>query len=219
MNEEIESAAPLFFLSYRHGHRISHGLPHDMNRHFAKFFTDLSENVAELVSLPIGIDPGFMDRSIDSGKRWTNELLEALGTCQIFVSLLSGPYFTSPWCGMEWCAFTQRNVHSRATGRLSGETAIVPVVWAAPLPDDRMPEVVKDVQRFSPSRLPDTDINAQYEADGIYGLSQIRSDLAYQAVVWRLAQRIAELRYTHWVEPQVLARSELRDIFRKREDD
>lgn len=204
MTSELEPQVPLFFLSYRHG------------RHITKFFNDLSENVAELVSLPIGVEPGFMNPVTDGTKRWTADLLDALGTCQVFVPLLSGPYFTSNWCGMEWYAFTRRAVHNRSTGYPGSETAIVPVIWAAPLPDDRMPTVIKDAPRFYPARLPDTDINAQYEADGIYGLSQM-SDVAYQEVVWRLAQRIADIQYNHWVKPRVIARSELRDIFRKQE--
>jgi hypothetical protein len=154
-----------------------------------------------------------MDRSIHDGEHWSAELLRGIGSCQVFVALLSPPYFDSRWCGMEWHAFSQRRVVSRAGGETSNQTAMIPVVWA-PLHEERIPPAVNTVQRFSPRGLPNSDITAQYEKEGTVGLLQM-NDVGYQTVVWRLARRIADLHYTHHVEPRQFELSELRDIFQE----
>jgi TIR domain len=214
--DDADPRQPLFFLSYAHSGtgRRSQGPRHEANRYFIKFFDDLSENVAELVARQTGSDPGFMDRAIPDGGRWNRELLNALGRCQVFVALLSVRYVTSSWCGREWHGFSQRRVIPLA-GPASGEpTGIIPVSWA-PVPVGRLPKVIRDVQHFSPTGLPDPDITAQYEAEGVYGLLQLRLEDAYQAVVWRLAQRIADFHHNHRVESATFDGTELRDIFRE----
>jgi hypothetical protein len=211
----VDPRTPLFFFSYAHsGDLRSTGPAHEPNRQVIKFFDDLSENVAELVSRTAGADPGFLDRSIPGGGKWTEELLHAVGTCQVFVALLSAPYLRSEWCGMEWYAFSQRKVVRSRESASDHQTSIIPVVWA-PAPRETFPKAVRDVQRFSPTGLPDPDIAAQYKAEGVYGLLRMQLEVSYQAVVWRLAQRIADLHYSHRVEPRTFERGELRNIFRE----
>jgi TIR domain len=213
---EIHRRAPLFFLSYAHSAwQRSQGAQPDPNQRIAEFFDDLSENVAQLVARPPGADPGFMDRAIVGGTRWTPELLEAVGTCQVFVALLSHPYVSSEWCGKEWYAFSRRTVTSRAGDGTGHQTGIIPVVWT-PVPEARLPKVVRDVQRFSPRGLPGVNTPAGYETDGIFGLKNIGLDTIYQSVVWRLAQRIAEFHFGHMVEPRVVRENELRNVFREK---
>jgi hypothetical protein len=214
VKDDIDPRAPLFFLSYARAARNLHptGPPHDPNRQVVQFFDDLSENVAELVSRPPGADPGFMDRSIPDGGHWTPELLGALGTCQVFVPLLSVPYFQSKWCGMEWHAFAQRTMIRTGDSASDHQTGIIPVVWA-PTPPGAAPAVVRAVQRFTPAGLPDPDTAEHYKREGVYGLLRLRLEDAYQAVVWRLAQRIAQLHYNHLVQFRTFERSELRNIF------
>jgi hypothetical protein len=215
VHDELDLLTPLFFLSYAHpGEHNGPGPPREPSRAVIKFFDDLSETVAELVPRQAGSYPGYMDRSIPDGGHWTNELLEAVGTCQVFVALLSPSYFVSPWCTMEWCAFSQRTVTRRSGSGPDHQTAIIPVTWV-PFPHEPIPAAVGDVQRFSPSGLPDPDIAAQYEKDGAYGLLHMRLEPAYQAVVWRLAQRIVKCRSSHRVEPHTFRQNELRDIFRE----
>lgn len=203
--DEADPRAPLFFLSY------AHSTVGPQSR-FTRFFNDLSENVAELVVRAAGADPGYIDRSMGGGNHWTRELLEAVGTCQVFVALLSAPYFKSTWCGMEWFAFTQRRVIRKAGAGIAHQTAVVPVIWAAPLPYDHIPAAVQKVQRFTPGSVPKADIAGQCEAEGIVGLLHTQIDL-YNAVVWRLAQRIAEISNNYHVEPRVFRADELRNIF------
>lgn len=201
--------APLFFLSYAHAGRGQQSL-------LVRFFDDLSENVAQLVSRPAGSDPGYLDRSMGGGNRWAGELLRSIGTCRVFVALLSASYFQSKWCGMEWFAFSQRQVVKCIDSGPEQQSAVIPVVWAAPLPPDQTPTVVADVQRFSPSAVSNIDISRRYEADGVFGLLRTQVDL-YDAVVWRLAQRISDIYYSCQVEPRVLKQHELRDIFREQD--
>jgi hypothetical protein len=210
--DEVRLQAPLFFLSYANSSwRSAQGYPRGPNPRVIKFFNDLSENVAELVGLPAGSEPGFIDRSIAPGARWTNELLAAVGGCQVFVALMSDPYVASPWCGMEWYAFTRRTVIRQTADSQSG---VIPVIWT-PAPRRRLPKVVTDVQDFSPGELPGVDIAAMYATEGVYGLMRMGQDMYYEVVVWRLAQRVAEFHFGHEVRSLVLSEGDLHDIFRE----
>lgn len=200
-----QPAAPLFFFSYAHAGRQSPLV--------ARFFHDLSEDVAEAVGRPTGSDPGFMDRSMRSGLRWPDGLRKAVGTCQVFVALLSDPYVTSPWCVREWYAFSRRTVVSRTGEDATGVTGIFPVTWATPILDSRLPPPVARVQRFLPRELPGQELCAQYEADGVYGLMRQHQETQYRCVVWRLAQSIAEFHFAFQVEP--LGEDDMRDIFQE----
>ncbi len=207
--DEVRPRAPLFFLS--HAHAMHRDEP---NQRVVKFFEDLSEDVAELVGRPAGSDPGFIDRSMAAGARWSTELLAAIGSCKVFVALLSDPYVTSPWCGMEWYAFSRREVTKNAWASSGNETGIIPVLWT-PVPNYRLPRVVGEVQRFSPRGLPDVNIPARYAAEGVYGLMLMGQETLYRGVVWRLAQSIAEFHFGYEVTPLVLGQDDLHDIFRE----
>ncbi len=221
-DEILAELAPLFFVSHALqalGRRYADAR-RERSLELVQFFDDLSENVAELVALSAGRDPGFLDRTIPGGTHWTGELLRAVGTCQAFVALLSPQYFASAWCGMEWNAFSLRTVARRAPGvldsRRSGHyTGIVLVNWT-PVQAREIPPVVSAVQRFSPAGLPDPDIARQYESEGVFGLLRLGQDAAYEAVVWRLAQHIAENYYNYRVQPRIPQPSDLRDAFQER---
>jgi TIR domain len=211
--DEVRRPAPLFFLSYPNASwRNAQGFQRGPDRRVMKFFDDLSVDVAALVSRPVGSDPGFIDRSsIPPGTRWTDELLRAIGTCKVFIALLSDPYAASEWCGMEWYAFSRRNV----TPRSGNHTGIIPVIWT-PTPRDRLPPVVDPLQIFSPGELAEEDIDALYQTNGVYGLLRVEQNNAYyEVVVWRLALRIAEFHFSHKADELILRPDELHDIFRE----
>lgn len=209
---ELDPRMPVFFLSYAHSEGRPMGPPQEPNRRFVTFFDDLSENVAQLIDRPTGSDPGFMDRSLAGGTRWTSELLDALGGCQVFVALLSAPYLISDWCGREWYAFSQRKVVMSKDDGARHQSAIIPVLWA-PLRHERIPAAVRAVQRFSPTGLSDPGVKARYEANGIFGLLATKQDSAYQEIVWSLALQIADIHYAYWVEPRDFDPGELRNLF------
>jgi predicted HTH transcriptional regulator len=210
---EVNPSDPVFFLSYARAVATSRSSNRLQDSFVTRFFDDLSENVAELVVRPAGAAPGFMDRSTSPGSRWTEKLLRAIGTCHVFVPLLSYPYVSSSWCAREWDAFSQRRVTRRAGAGSADETGIIPVLWTPVVPD-RLPQAVGEVQRFAPRGLPDVNIPARYAAEGVYGLMRMGQEMHYQAVVWRLAQSIAEFHFGHEVDANVLSQSDLRDIFR-----
>jgi TIR domain len=205
---------PLFFLSYARTAQSDqdfelHGPDHD----FVTFFNDLSKQVAGLVSRRPGADPGFMDRSISAGRQWSKELLWAIGNCEVFVALLSGPYTSSQWCGKEWGGYAQRKVIG--DGRPNPRLPIIPVIWA-PFPDELTPQVIRSVQRFSPGVFPDADVRAEYEQYGVSGLLWMFRTASYRSVVWRLAMEIARFHHSkHSVEPRTLSEGELYDAFQE----
>jgi len=217
--EVLAELAPLFFVSHalQALGRREKDARRERSQSLLQFFDDLSENVADLVALPTGRDPGFLEGTIPGGSRWTDELLRAVGTCQAFVALLSPQYFASAWCGMEWNAFSLREVVPRAQASKGPghQSGIVAVNWT-PVQEKQIPRVVNAVQQFSPEGLPDPDIARQYRSEGVLGLLRLGQNAAYEAVVWRLAQHIADNYFNYQVKPRILRRSDLRDAFQER---
>ncbi|MDG4759424.1 TIR-like protein FxsC [Micromonospora sp. WMMD710] len=202
MDAPSGTRAPLFFVSYsRAPVRRASGNPAE---YVSRFFEDLSGHVSELVGPVTGFDPGFLDSSIAGGERWSPELLQAAGTCQVFVPLVSSALLGSEWCGLEWDAFSRRRIVPRPGVASAHETAIVPVTWS-PTNGTPLPRVLRDIQRFSPTAMPDPDIAVHYQRDGVYGLLTMQWENTYRAVVWRLAQRIVAIHRSYVVEPWVPA--------------
>lgn len=209
---DLDPQSPLFFLS--HG-RATVGMgQQDPDRYVVEFFEELSMNVALLFGREAGSDPGFMDKwSLHGGRRWTGELFAAVGTCQVFIPLISMPLMQSDWCGREWDAFSRRTVVNQQSGGVDHETAIVPLLWS-PIQAHRVPAVVREVQLFSPKGLPDSAVAVNYQREGLYGLRMLGMDSAYRAVIWQLAKRVVEIVGSHWVQPSELkGPGELRNVF------
>jgi hypothetical protein len=197
-----DPGAPVFFVSYARPRAVHHDVaPAERNRHAMRFFSDLTVIVNELIPVLPGHDPGFMDMAMEGGERWEKHLLSAAGTCQVFIALLSGPYLRSEWCAMEWDVFSRRSVVRRTDQRPDTETCVLPVHWV-PIVED-IPEVVSGVNRFTPAGLPDDNFREQYRRHGVYGLLQRGQESVYQSIIWALALRIQQLRYSHWVEPLI----------------
>ncbi|MEH0983077.1 TIR-like protein FxsC [Micromonospora sp. CPCC 205556] len=211
----VDESAPVFFLSYARTRNRIAAPPRDTNSKVFQLFVDLSDHVVELLGLRPGRTAGFMDRVLDGGQLWTEDLAFAAGHCQVFIPLISPQYLRSEWCAREWDAFSRRPVLLRPGAEASaGETPLIPVNWSV-VERRRVPPVVSQRQMFSPTRLP-PEIAPQYHDEGIYGLLSLGKNGkdAYDAVVWRLAQRIAKAYQTHWVAARVPDDvRELRDSF------
>ncbi|MFC8619660.1 TIR-like protein FxsC [Micromonospora purpureochromogenes] len=202
----VDPGAPVFFLSYARTKNRVAAPPRDTNSKVFQLFVDLSDHVVELLGLPPGRPAGFMDRMIDGGQLWTEDLAFAAGHSQVFIPLISPQYLNSAWCAREWDAFARRRFTLRpGAAATPGETPIIPVNWSV-VERHRVPPVVSQRQMFTPTRLP-SDIAPQYHDEGIYGLLSLGKNGkdAYDAVVWRLAQRVAKAYHTHWVQAQVPA--------------
>lgn len=203
--------APVFFLSGApHAGGASEG---DLER---RFFNDLSEDVAALVSRPVGSDPGFMDLALRSGVTWRSELFQAIGTSQVFVALLSPRYMASSWCGTEWAAFSRRRVVGVSAGEPApGATGIIPVLWT-PVRAKEIPAAIAGIRTFQLGDS-DADVDARYKRDGIYGLLRTGREPDYQLIVWRLAQAIAHFVNRYRVEPVTISADSLHPVFGERD--
>lgn len=196
-----DSVAPLFFVSHATAYS---GEPQrtDPNSPFVAFFSDLSQDVGQLVARRAGADPGFIDRGMNAGVDWEKEILAAVGTCQVFIALVSEPFARSEWCGKEWYAFADRDTWRRADEALVESPAcIIPVVWA-PNQNGAAPGVVAGRQLFVPDPTSSLQIGPAYRREGMYGL-YMTDQPAYRATVWRLAQEVQRLVHDFWVEPKV----------------
>ncbi|MBM2616225.1 toll/interleukin-1 receptor domain-containing protein [Actinoplanes sp. LDG1-06] len=203
-----DPAAPVFFLSYWRPDppRQGAGPPREPNRFVMQFFDELSENVNNLIGSIPGRDPGYLDVARGGGELWERQLLHAAGTCQVLICLLSTPYLTgSEWCAREWDLFSRRRVVPRHDHAPPFETAVVPVLWT-PL-STPLPPVVSDVNIFVPTRLRE-DFRADYQTDGLLGLLRTGQQTVYEAIVWRIAQRVEWLRQNYRVEPLHLPSSD-----------
>lgn len=202
---EAHPNAPVFFLSYARVARRAGEPARDVNEKRHQFFLALSDHIHELMGLEAGSRPGFIDDSMDGGQVWTEELAFAIGHCQVFVPLLSQRYLRSEWCAREWDAFTRRPVvpNSKVMGAGKG-TSVIPVIWTVVQHAD-IPLKISRVQRFAPTGLPSGTVEDMYEREGIYGLPQLGAEgrEAYEAAVWRLAQRIVRATHERWVKPRV----------------
>jgi len=194
--------APAFFLSYARAKRPLRpiGLPTDYNDPVKRFFQDLSVRVNHMIRLPVGLDAGFMDVGLEAGVEWSPELLRQVGSCTVFVALLSEPYlYDSRWCPMEWHLFAQRTVRRRPDRPFVSphQSAMIPVIWT-PL-DRRLPPAVSPRQLFAPADLPDEYLG-RYQTDGLLGAADVDPH-AYKAVVFKIARQIQLIRSSYVVEP------------------
>jgi hypothetical protein len=203
-----------FFLSYARADdgASSAGEAHRSDQMAERFFFDLSENVGQLISRRTGADIGFMDTRVQGGMQWVDELLHAAGTCQVLVVLLSAPYLSSKWCGLEWCAFSKRTVQRPAgTTSFRREGWIIPVRWApVRLP---LPSLVSEDMIFSPANRPDPDLPAQYRADGVFGLLRMGQEDSYQIIAWQLAKRISKIYYNQRLRSRRFRLEDLENVF------
>lgn len=202
------SAAPAFFLSYARSSAAR------ANQNVERFYRDLQHNLSQLLPEEPERQTGFMDRHLEAGTRWQPELLRMVGTCRVFVALLSEPYlFHSNWCAMEWDLFSRRTVRSRRRdgGPSHYSQAILPVIWA-PI-TSRIPLRVNRVQRFLPTDLPERFVET-YRSDGILGAMRVDSS-GYEAIVWKLALEIQERVASYDVAPLLVHTTDgLRRTFR-----
>ncbi|WP_336205688.1 TIR-like protein FxsC [Nonomuraea sp. LPB2021202275-12-8] len=176
---------PYFFLSYARLPQQRFNPDVNLNEPIFKLFRNLCKHILHMTSCT-DVEAGFMDQKLDSGDRWTDQLAEALATCQIFVPVYSPRYFSSEECGKEWAAFLHR-VHMQRDSEGREPQAIVPLVWH-PVPPDELPTVAKPIQ-YSLKNM-----NERYLRDGFYGFTELpglRSHL--RQATFDLAKRIVSV--------------------------
>ena len=87
MTHDDDSYGSPFFLSYARTVRSVAGADKTSGRDMRveEFFHDLIENVGQLIPLRADVPAGFMDQGMRGGMHWADELLHAVGTCQVLV--------------------------------------------------------------------------------------------------------------------------------------
>ena len=202
---------PLFFVS--HANVTGPAAAANANDLFVDFFRELSGHVSQLHYRHSGADPGFMDLELEGGLAWEREVLKSVGTCHVFVALLSSPYVNREWCGLEWCAFRRRRSwRLDRNGWTETNECVVPVLWV-PLSEAQTPDPVKEVELFRPPGLDVPGLVAAYRRHGLLGLHTVQPEL-YTAVVWYLALEINRKLDEYRVEPIIPSdRGELRNAF------
>lgn len=204
-----------FFLSYARARNGAgnRGMAHFSDQMAREFFLDLSENIGQLIARPTGADLGFMDSGIQSGNNWVDEVLHAMGTCQVLIALLSAPYLSSEWCGKEWYAFSERTSQALpGTGTPPRQGHIIPVLWA-PIPSP-LPSPVKEEMIFYPTSTSNRDL--EYKTQGIYGLLRMGREDSYQKITWQLAMAIAKVYSNQRLRFREFRVEDLRNVFDER---
>ncbi|MFI6758779.1 TIR-like protein FxsC [Micromonospora sp. NPDC050417] len=161
-----------FFLSYARG---------DDDVYVKKFFDELSKEVRNLTGDQPDYEVGFLDvRGIPLGASWSPELINALSTCRVFISLCSPGYFRRPACGREWQVFASRLAdHERETGVRA--PALMPLVWT-PMAD--MPELASRLQYHTES------LGDAYRQQGLRQLVRLNRRGPLLRLVSSLAEKI-----------------------------
>lgn len=163
-----------FFLSYARG---------DDDAYVRKFFDELSKEVRNLTGDPGDCQVGFLDvRAIPLGASWSPQLISALSTCRVFISLCSPGYFKRPACGKEWYVFRRRLLaHEQDTGQQMA--ALLPLIWT---PTDEMPKIASELQYH-------TDwLGEAYKKEGLRQLVRLNRR-AVLPLVSKLAKQIVDV--------------------------
>ena len=189
--------APYFFLSYVRSPMgdPSGTLSADDDKTVLKFYQDLCRHIRHLTDLDPNVSPGFLDRQMAVGTRWSPALKNALATCQTFVPLYEPRYFRSTYCGYEWACFEARQALGRRPGSVA-YNAIIPVLMVERrrLPD-QLPPPASDLQ-YTDRALPPT-----YHDLGIWGLLQSGRAGDYRRTTLAIARHIVEVADTTRVAP------------------
>ena len=182
---------PFFFFSYARDDHLG-----DAQRVIKRFYEDLETEVAARLGLPRPL--GFMDsRSISNGDDWSDELREALGTCCVFVPILSRTMFGREYCGREWAYFERRMDAAKQKAGGVRPPLIQPVLFVGPHRLTPVPEVVKKVQNRA------DEFPSQYNEEGLRGVMILRENEDYRQFLIAFAERLATVFESHGAAPAV----------------
>jgi hypothetical protein len=136
-----------FFLSYarQDAQRIEKGQS-QRDPIFEAFIDRLDQGVMQLTGEGIG----FVDRNIEPGQEWPEQIAEALATAKTMVCLYSPSYFRSPYCGKEMQVLLERRRNYIRANPGKKPSNIIPVLWH-PVPW-RIPKTLPDLQHKDDER-------------------------------------------------------------------
>ncbi|MFJ7044505.1 FxsC protein [Streptomyces sp. NPDC101112] len=154
---------PMFFMSYARVPAPRHrDVSQDPNRLVFQFFDELCADVARHANVSRE-EAGFVERPGASSENSINALFD----CQVFVPLYSKRYFGNPQCGRQWTAVTD--------GATQGvRRNIVPVLWT-PYSPTALPKRVKYQYPEEPEGI--GEAAEEYARHGLHRLLDERLDL------------------------------------------
>ncbi|MCL6730995.1 FxsC protein [Streptomyces neyagawaensis] len=181
---------PKFFMSYARVpvHRLQ-GASQDPNRLVFQFFDELCADVARHANVSLE-KAGFVERQGASSENSLN----ALFGCQVFVPLYSQRYFSNPYCGRQWTAVTD--------GAAQGvRPNIVPVLWT-PYSPTALPKRVKEQYPEEPEGI--GEAAEDYARHGLHRLLDERLDLTERSDPEdeRAATQVAQV--TDWLARRIV---------------
>src|SRR5690349_4347765 len=156
--------------------------------YLAQFFTDLANAVRREVPLHSGTpvrDIGFFDnRSISTGEKWDDAVVDGLQKAHSLVAVLSPGYVSSDGCGREFTVFRDRLERARGTAAVR-HALLLPIMWSEPS-NVEVPAALSVYQRTN------ADLGPTYATQGLrYLAEQSRTDPEYHHLIDRLAVLLA----------------------------
>jgi hypothetical protein len=86
------------FISYRRNGNVAQWVQNHFEPRLRECLTDELPNDPQI----------FLDKNMEVGARWPDELARALHRSQLLLAVWSPPYFTSRWCLAEWRTMLRR---------------------------------------------------------------------------------------------------------------
>jgi hypothetical protein len=215
---QLDPVSTVFFVSHKTAPDHEAGEPTEPNAVFVKFCRDLTRDLDQLVPRRAGADAGFIDRELRSGEDWDQEIMTAIGTCQVLVALVSQPFYDSDYCGKEWDAFTRRRTYRRKDRELMREPRCALRILWTPERQQVHPPALAKLQLFRPDPTSHSELGQLYLREGLYGMYRAEKD-AYEATVWRIALEVQRLVTNYWVETRIPENSNsLTNVFAAKEE-
>ncbi|MEV7862967.1 TIR-like protein FxsC [Streptomyces hirsutus] len=157
----------------------------------AGFFEDLCTELGNVTGKS-QVELGYNYLEMRAAMKWRRELVEALGSCKVFVPLYSPRYFASEFCGKEWWGFAQRQQKHADKNKSSEPELIFPIIWESVFNNRvEMPEIAADIWAR------ERDLGERYAQTGLRQLVQLKHHAnyahQYQEIIFALGNRLADL--------------------------
>ncbi|MEU6230970.1 TIR-like protein FxsC [Streptomyces sp. NPDC047042] len=155
------------------------------------FFGDLCEELRRITTLDSN-QIGYQYTQMRAAMEWRKVLADALGTCKVFVPLLSPRYFASEFCGKEWWVFSERQrLYVESTPGAQQPQCILPIMWemCSLNGNSGIPKVAADIWMDDPA------FGEVYAERGLRQIVQLKKkyDTEYTEIVIALGKRVAEI--------------------------
>ncbi|MER6244335.1 TIR-like protein FxsC [Streptomyces griseorubiginosus] len=170
---------------------LSYSGQDDESKLVTDFFGDLCEELGRITTLDAN-QIGYQYTQMRAAMEWRKVLTEALGTCKVFVPLLSPRFFASEFCGKEWWVFTERQrLYTESTPGAQQPQCILPVMWesCALNGDSAVPKAAAGIWMNDPT------FGEVYAERGLRQIVQLKKkyDTEYRELVIALGRRVADL--------------------------